>query len=215
MELLQCASSPPPPNKTNYRAKSEEKEGKTLSAVRTRRPSLPAPAPMVRRTSSSAPVPTPPVRRTSSSASIHNTSGSGWSAHYGRKKSTETLDRLTSRTLSPAPETLPRKYSRSASTVSNPSSSCVRLARHPALPPLTSEQAAPSLKDYLHKPRLVNTGTRRPSKVEDASVDELVPGLSKLTSYYNQTFLNVCDTCQSLSHINPVSVLKTNINRGM
>ena len=33
----------------------------------------------------------------------------GWSAHYSiQKKSGECLDQLTSRTLSPAPETLPR-----------------------------------------------------------------------------------------------------------
>ena len=55
-----------------------------------------------------------------------------------------------------------------------------------------------------------------------SEVDLLVPGLSKLTSYYNQTFLNVCDTCDSLNHKNPVSVLNATaatttptINRGM
>ena len=55
-----------------------------------------------------------------------------------------------------------------------------------------------------------------------SEVDLLVPGLSKLTSYYNQTFLNVCDTCDSLNHKNPVSVLNSTaatttptINRGM
>ena len=35
-----------------------------------------------------------------------------WSSHYEKKKSVETLDKLTSRTLSPPPETLPRKFSR-------------------------------------------------------------------------------------------------------
>ena len=35
----------------------------------------------------------------------------GWSAHYQKKKSTESLERLASRTLSPPPETVPR-YSR-------------------------------------------------------------------------------------------------------
>ena len=117
--------------------------------MRTRRQSLPAPSPQV-------------VRRIISSSSMSNPAG--WSKHYEKKKSTETLDRLTSRTLSPPPETLPRKYSRSPSILSN-HSSCGRLPRHPELPPLTSEVDAPRLKDYLEKPRLVNSGPRRPSQV--------------------------------------------------
>ncbi len=49
-----------------------------------------------------------------------------------------------------------------------------------------------------------------------AEVEQLVPGLAKLSSYYNQTFLNVCDTCDSLNHRNPVSVLNSvPVNRGM
>ena len=47
-----------------------------------------------------------------SSSSSSSQGKSGWSTHYERKKSVESLDRLTSRTLSPAPETLPRKFSR-------------------------------------------------------------------------------------------------------
>ena len=66
-----------------------------------RRPSLPAQS----------------VRKTSSSSNGYSSHGkdvskNGWSTHYEKKKSVESLDRLTSRTLSPAPETLPRKFSR-------------------------------------------------------------------------------------------------------
>jgi hypothetical protein len=62
-----------------------------------RRPSLPAQS----------------VRKTSSSSSHgKDVNKNGWSTHYEKKKSVESLDRLTSRTLSPAPETLPRKFSR-------------------------------------------------------------------------------------------------------
>jgi len=158
------------------------------SASRERRQSLPIPA------------------HSSTSSSTDNTSG--WSKHYSTetKKSSECVDRLTSRTLSPAPETLPRKYSRSASILTTSSSGSIRSARHPELPPLRSEVEGPRLKDYLDKPRLVSTMGRRPSKA-DGSVDELIPGLSKLTSYYKQTFLNVCNTCDSLNHKNPVHVL--------
>jgi len=191
MALLQCVSSSPPVQDP-YRARSEEKEGKQAPAVKTRRQSLPSAAAASRL-----------VRR--SSVTTSPSTSSGWSKHYEKKKSTESLDQLTSRTLSPPPETLPRKYSRSASVLSSHSSSG-RLPRHPELPPLTSQVAAPSLKDYLDKPRLVSTHARRPSQTS-SDVDDLVPGLSKLTSYYNQTFLNVCDTCDSLNHRNPVSVL--------
>ena len=57
-----------------------------------------------------------------------------------------------------------------------------------------------------------------PLQVEDLSVDQLIPGLAQLSSYYNQTFLSACDTCDSLSHKNPVSVLNMTVggnNRGM
>merc|ERR1719410_2769032 len=62
-----------------------------------------------------------------------------WSSHYEKKKkSEESLEKiLTSRTLSPPPETLPRKFSRSPSVAS--SSSSGRLPRHPELPPLNVE----------------------------------------------------------------------------
>ena len=38
------------------------------------------------------------------------------SSHYEKKKSVESLNKITSRTLSPPPETLPRKFSRFAQT---------------------------------------------------------------------------------------------------
>jgi len=153
----------------------------------------------------------------SSSSESSSNHPSGWSKHYAeskkssdhlnQKKSIDCLDRLTSRTLSPPPETLPRKYSRSASILTTSSSGSIRSVRHPVLPPLNNSGAeGPRLKDYLDKPRLVSTMGRRPSRVED-DVDSLIPGLSKLTSYYKQTFLNVCNTCDSLNHKNPVSPL--------
>ena len=55
-------------------------------------------------------------------------------------------------------------------------------------------------------------------QVGDQSVEQLIPGLAQLSSYYNQTFLSSCDTCDSLSHKNPVSVLNVTVgggNRGM
>jgi len=93
-----------------------------------------------------------------------------------------------------------------------------RLPRHPELPPLNIEMEAPRLKDYLEKPRLVSTNGRRPSQMGELSVEQLIPGLAQLSNYYNQTFLSSCDTCDSLSHKNPVSVLNVTAggnNRGM
>ena len=52
----------------------------------------------------------------------------------------------------------------------------------------------------------------------ELSVEQLIPGLAQLSNYYNQTFLSSCDTCDSLSHKNPVSVLNVTAggnNRGM
>lgn len=211
MELFHCVSDQ---QRNPYRARSEEKDGNNFATTRQRRQSLPVTAAAR------------PVRRSNSSISVSNAAGAAgggsWSKHYEQKKTgtgspSSLIDPLTSRTLSPPPDTLPRKYSRSSSVLSN-HSTCSRLARHPELPPLTTETTAPRLKDYLDKPRLVSTAGRRPSKVM-TDVDELIPGLSKLTSYYNQTFLNVCDTCDSLNHTNPVSVLNATqsnwINRGM
>ena len=123
------------------------------------------------------------------------------------------------------------KIARSMSVTS--ASTPARLPRHPELPPLNIELEGPRLKDYLEKPRLVSTNGRRPSQVgfyhlyllnllifqlEEPSVDQLIPGLAQLSSYYNQTFLSSCDTCDSLSHKNPVSVLNNGLtvsNRGM
>lgn len=208
MELFHCISTPQldevKPVATG-RAKSEDRD--PIAPPRgIRRPSLPAQS----------------VRKVSSSSSGYSSTigkdptKNGWSTHYEKKKSVESLDRLTSRTLSPAPETLPRKFSRSMSVAS--SHSTPRLPRHPELPPLNIEMEAPRLKDYLEKPRLVSTNGRRPSQLGDLSVEELIPGLAQLSSYYNQTFLSSCDTCDSLSHKNPVSVLNVTAggnNRGM
>jgi len=203
MELFHCISTPQlneSKAESSSRAKSEDRE--PVAPPRgVRRPSLPAQS----------------GRKISSTSSQGKDGGrNGWSTHYEKKKSVESLDRLTSRTLSPAPETLPRKFSRSMSVVSN--TSAPRLPRHPELPPLNVEMDGPRLKDYLEKPRLVSTNGRRPSQVEDLSVDQLIPGLAQLSSYYNQTFLSACDTCDSLSHKNPVSVLNMTVggnNRGM
>jgi len=197
MELFHCITTPrleESSPKQLSRAKSEERD--PVPPPRgLRRPSLPAQS-----------------AKKMSSASMKN----GFSAHYEKKKSIESLDRLTSRTLSPPPETLPRKFSRSMSVTS--ASTPARLPRHPELPPLNIELEGPRLKDYLEKPRLVSTNGRRPSQLEEPSVDQLIPGLAQLSSYYNQTFLSSCDTCDSLSHKNPVSVLNNGLtvsNRGM
>lgn len=208
MELFHCISTPRLEEGkplTTERAKSEDPD--PVPPPRgVRRPSLPAQS----------------VRKTSSSSNGYSSHGkdvnkNGWSTHYEKKKSVESLDRLTSRTLSPAPETLPRKFSRSMSVVST--TSTPRLPRHPELPPLNIEMEGPRLKEYLEKPRLVNTNGRRPSQMGELSVEQLIPGLAQLSSYYNQTFLSSCDTCDSLSHKNPVSVLNVTVggnnNRGM
>jgi len=146
----------------------------------------------------------------------------GWSAHYStgrdRKTSGESLERLTSRTLSPAPETLPRKFSRTHgnSVLPNHShpQSAPRLPRHPELPPLNSTSpSGPRLEEYLEKPRLVSTVGRKSSSSGDDATDPLSQQLARLSNYYNQTFLSSCSTCDSMSHKNPVGAL-TN-NRGM
>ena len=121
-----------------------------------------------------------------------------WSSHYEKKKSSDSLEKLlTSRTLSPPPETLPRKFSRFPAPAY---STAGRLARHPELPPLSIEDNdGPKLKDYLEKPRLVSTGGRRPSKVSDLSVEQMFPELAQLSQYYNQTFLSDSVTQSALS----------------
>ena len=128
------------------RAKSEERE---------RDPGAPAAPPRAIRRASTA---SSPARKLSSSSGNVRTSPSPskdlkagaatWSAHYeARKKSSESLEKiLTSRTLSPPPETLPRKFSRSPS-VTSASAASGRLPRHPELPPLTVEEVdGPRLK---------------------------------------------------------------------
>jgi len=159
-----------------------------------------------------------PARRTSLQMPPGTRHPGVWPTHCSQKKKTsvEQVEPLTSRTLSPAPETLTRKFSRVNSVVPGHTPAATpRLPRHPELPPLIiSELTAPKLADYLEKPRLVNAGaSRRSSQAEEP--DSLTQELSRLSSYYNQTFLNGCDTCDSMSHKNPVSVLNPGSNRGM
>jgi len=164
-----------------------------------------------------------PVGRRPSLPAHNQTRGAGaWSAHYStgrdRKTSGESLERLTSRTLSPAPETLPRKFSRTHGNSVLPRHShtqtAPRLPRHPELPPLNSSSpSGPRLEEYLEKPRLVSTVGRKSSSAGEDATDPLSQQLARLSSYYNQTFLSSCSTCDSMSHKNPVGVL-TN-NRGM
>ena len=139
----------------------------------------------------------------------NTTLGRKWSFHYDeKKKSDESLEKLTSRTLSPPPESLQRKYSRwlffifnlevsllfSFRASSTSSTSSGRLPRHPELPPLSIDHNdGPKLKDYLEKPRLVSTAGRRPSMQQDLSVEQLIPGLAQLSMYYNQTLLSTND----------------------
>merc|ERR1711971_1407563 len=135
------------------RARSEERHGASGSVGR--RPSLPA----------------------------HNQArpAAAWPAHYSTtrdRKTSESLERLTSRTLSPAPETLPRKFSRTHgnSVLPNHShpQSAPRLPRHPELPPLNSSSpSGPRLEEYLEKPRLVSTAGRKSSSTGDDATDAL------------------------------------------
>jgi len=182
MELFHCLSTPAlQENEPIPRTRSEDRDIRE-AALRDRRQSLPV------------------------GGKRPETKANGWSTHYEKKKSTESLERLTSRTLSPPPEIVP-KYSRSYSVISN---GTLRPPRHPELPPLNIDYEGPRLKDYLAKPRLIhNTRPYQAAPAKD-NLDDVVPGLSKLGQYYNQTFLNVCDTCDSLSHTNPVSVLNSN-----
>merc|ERR1712088_633294 len=176
-EEMDCVSGKMEP----ARARSEERGDGTSGSSVGRRPSLPA----------------------------HNQArgAAAWPAHYStgrdRKTSGESLERLTSRTLSPAPETLPRKFSRTHGTSVLPT--------HPELPPLNSSSpSGPRLEEYLEKPRLVSTVGRKSSSAGDDATDPLSQQLARLSSYYNQTFLSSCSTCDSMSHKNPVGVLTNN-----
>lgn len=190
--------------KSEERSKSEEKDP-IVPPRGTRRTSLPAKA--------------QPIKKTSNGY-LSNTLGKErprngtWSFHYAdKKKSDDSLEKLTSRTLSPPPETLQRKYSRASSTSSTTSG---RLPRHPELPPLNlNHNDGPKLKDYLEKPRLVSTMGRKISKQEDLSVDQLVPGLAQLSMYYNQTLLSSEDDYDSRFTTSPLNTFHTNTNRCM
>merc|ERR1711963_936560 len=139
----------------------------------------------------------------------------------GFSRYSSSLERLTSRTLSPAPETLPRKFSRTHGTSVLPTHSHVarwenapRLPRHPELPPLNSSSpSGPRLEEYLEKPRLVSTVGRKSSAAGNDAPDPLSQQLARLSNYYNQTFLDSYSTYDSMSHKNPVGVLSN--NRGM
>jgi len=170
--------------KSEDRSKSEEKD--PIKPPRgTRRTSLPAHAQPIKKVSNG-------YSSNTLGREKNTTLGRKWSFHYDeKKKSDESLEKLTSRTLSPPPESLQRKYSRASSTSSTSSG---RLPRHPELPPLSIDHNdGPKLKDYLEKPRLVSTAGRRPSMQQDLSVEQLIPGLAQLSMYYNQTLLSTND----------------------
>uniref|UniRef100_A0A0K2UMM5 Uncharacterized protein n=1 Tax=Lepeophtheirus salmonis TaxID=72036 RepID=A0A0K2UMM5_LEPSM len=146
--------------------------------------------------------------------------------HWGSSLSMDKeVEELTSRTLRPPSPTLvvvPPKH--------HPNPSIRR--RKPSLPDLRVELNHPKLQDYLEKPRFVNNvavprkvmpqrtrgmpGSLNPSSYrnlrlgnffeeeeEEQEGDGIIP--ERLRLYYLDTYLNVCDTCDSLTHCNPNS----------
>lgn len=233
MELLQCVNSNGPYNRAYH---SEDREMSlnttTLSAKSTprqvrsatlsggeRRVSLPNghySASTMGRTSSDG----PRFRHYGSSLSL----AEGHGTHE-----------LTSRTLRPPSPTTLRK----SSTTLPPSAALNKTERNPkpSLPNMRVELQSPKLADYLERPRLVNAIQSKPSTAEAArghhakryenggvpeyrnlrlgnfmeenENEEVIPDL--LRQYYLDTYLNACDTCESLTHRNPISP----IHRGM
>merc|ERR1712008_9825 len=112
---------------------------------------------------------------------------------------------------------------------------------NPCLPRMRVELESPKLADYLERPRLVSGGVAQRNEVvaaaasahhakryennvpayrnlrlgnfmeeqEEAEGDDIIP--ERFRQYYLDTYLNVCDTCDSLTHCNPLSP----IHRGM
>ena len=157
--------------------------------------------------------------------------------HYGSSLSLSngsTTSDLTSRTLRPPSPTTLRK-----SSIPGKPTFPSKTPHKPALPSLNSvELKSPKLADYLEKPRLVsipsanlqsrlaasehhakrmnalNTNYRnlRLGNFIDSGEsndEELIP--ERLRMYYLDTYLNVCDTCESKTHLDPTSP----IQRGM
>lgn len=159
--------------------------------------------------------------------------------HYGSSLSLAEdhgTHELTSRTLRPPSPTTLRK-----SSTSLPPSAALNKSKRsakPSLPNMRVELQSPKLADYLEKPRLVNAIQSKPSTAEAARghhakryenggvpeyrnlrlgnfmeenepTDDVIPDL--LRQYYLDTYLNACDTCESLTHCNPISP----IHRGM
>jgi len=146
---------------------------------------------------------------------------------------------LTSRTLRPPSPTTLRKSSTtlppSAAMIKTERSP------NPCLPRMRVELESPKLADYLERPRLVSGGVAQRNEAvaaaasahhakryennvpayrnlrlgnfmeeqEEAEGDDIIP--ERLRQYYLDTYLNVCDTCDSLTHCNPLSP----IHRGM
>jgi len=146
---------------------------------------------------------------------------------------------LTSRTLRPPSPTTLRKSSTNlppSAAILNKSERSPK----PSLPQMRVELESPKLADYLERPRLVNAIPRFRNEAVAASAHahhakryennavpsyrnlrlgnfmeepeedpEVIP--ERLRQYYLDTYLNVCDTCDSLTHCNPISP----IHRGM
>lgn len=146
---------------------------------------------------------------------------------------------LTSRTLRPPSPTTLRKSSTNLPPSAGLNKN--ERSPKPSLPSMRVELESPKLADYLERPRLVNTIQAKNEAVaaaasahhakrfesngvpayrnlrlgnfmeqeEDNAEEDIIP--ERLRQYYLDTYLNVCDTCDSLTHCNPLSP----IHRGM
>jgi len=153
---------------------------------------------------------------------------------------------LTTRTLRPPSPTTLRKSSVPGRPSFGPSAPPRHSRDKPSLPSLnTTELQSPKLADYLEKPRLVgaistprhdtsNNYVHHAKRMDAANStsnyrnlrlgnfiengesndDELIP--DRLRQYYLDTYLNVCDTCESKTHLDPTSPIQVGtIQRGM
>jgi len=176
--------------------------------------------------------------RRASSSSSGGVKTSGF-RHYGSSLTLaeeHSAQELTRRTLRPPSPTTLRK----SSAHLPPSAGMKKAERHPrpSLPDMRVELESPRLADYLERPRLVNSVRHRNESTASVasahhakrhenmapnyrnlrlgnfmeqphSEEELIP--ERLRQYYLDTYLNVCDKCDSLNHCNPLSP----IHRGM
>ena len=216
MELLPCVTPPSTPFKRAYHSEDREITNHRSATLQ----------PKERRASQphySATLSHPPVQKSSF-------------RHYGSSLSLAEergAHELTRRTLRPPSPTTLRK----SSTCLPPSAAMKKAERspRPSLPDMRVQLESPKLADYLERPRLVNA-IRNQSSASAASAhhakrhenlvvpsyrnlrlgnfmeeepDEVIP--ERLRQYYLDTYLNVCDTCDSLTHCNPLSP----IHRGM